>query len=334
MSKPRSERGLLKIERLTNMIPLSDNLCQASTDELDTILREACDAVDRAARRLTTLLWRGAPWAYLWRPTPNNPTRHGESFWFRTGELTPTPPAGWRDVYFGVNPCSVAGSAGERTGDGAWRVGAVNCLFADFDAKMFTGGYDELLTHVHNLELSPSAIVATGGGVHAYWVFEKPVYPPFSQVADWQRLWVDQVVKADRAAKDLGRVLRLPGSFNHKYDPPRAVTILDGDPVDRLYPTEVIAEVLQPYIRLESEKRAVEAERARDAVKVEASWNRLFEWAKQDATEGNRHRTAMRLAYRLKDAGAPESLALALVTDIMQDNPDRESAAIVKAAYR
>ena len=91
---------------------------------------------------------------------------------------------------------------------------------------------------------------------------------------------------------------------------------------------------MQPYTRLEAEKRAVEVERARDAVKVEASWNRLFEWAKQDATEGNRHRTAMRLAYRLKDAGAPESLALALVTDVMGDNPDRESAAIVKAAYR
>ena len=42
----------------------------------------------------------------------------------------------------------------------------------------------------------------------------------------------------------------------------------------------------------------------------------------------------MRLAYRLRDAGAPESLALALVTDVMGDNPDRESAAIVKAAYR
>ena len=190
------------------------------------------------------------------------------------------------------------------------------------------------MRHVQSLELPASAIVATGGGVHCYWVFDKPIRAPFVQVADWQRIWVDQVVKADRAAKDLGRVLRSPGSFNHKYDPPRAVTILDGDPVDRLYPVEVIAEVLRPYIRLESEKRAVEAERARDAVKVEASWNRLFEWAKQDATEGNRHRTAMRLAYRLKDAGAPESLALALVTDIMGDNPDRESAAIVKAAFR
>ena len=316
------------------MIPFSDAACQASTDELDTILREACDAVDRASRRLTTLLWRGAPWAYLWRPTPDNPTRHGESFWFRTGELTPTPPAGWRDVYFGVNPCSVAGSAGERTGDGAWRVGAVNCLFADFDAKLYTGGMEELMRHVQSLELPASAIVATGGGVHAYWVFDKPMRAPFAQVADWQRIWVDRVVEADRAAKDLGRVLRAPGSLNHKYSPPRPVTILDGDPVDRLYPTEAIAEVLRPYIRLESEKRAVEAERARDAVKVEASWNRLFEWAKQDATEGNRHRTAMRLAYRLKDAGAPESLALALVTDIMQDNPDRESAGIVKAAYR
>ncbi len=80
-------------------------------------------------------LWRGAPWAYLWTPTPDDPEHNGLSLWFRTDGDIPDVPADWRDTYFAVHPCKAPGSQFERTGKDAWRVGAVNAMYADFDAE-------------------------------------------------------------------------------------------------------------------------------------------------------------------------------------------------------
>jgi AAA domain len=75
----------------------------------------------------------------------------------------------------------------------------------------------------------PSAIVSTGGGIHAYWINQIEMTPdvwrPYAEglkaLAVQDGLHADHNVTADAA-----RILRIPGSFNHKEEPPRPCTLL------------------------------------------------------------------------------------------------------------
>ena len=71
----------------------------------------------------------------------------------------------------------------------------------------------------------PSAVVSTGGGLHVYWVLEAPIV-----IARWKSLaqaLADTVapgLKIDRQVTvNAATLLRVPGSYNTKYSPPRLV---------------------------------------------------------------------------------------------------------------
>lgn len=75
----------------------------------------------------------------------------------------------------------------------------------------------------------PSAVVNSGGGLHIYWISEAPMAPD-----EW-RLYADGLkalllregVKCDTGlTTDIARILRVPGTTNHKYTPPRNVELL------------------------------------------------------------------------------------------------------------
>jgi hypothetical protein len=76
---------------------------------------------------------------------------------------------------------------------------------------------------------SPSAVVNSGGGLHIYWINSSPLTP-----ADWRpyaeglkALLLREGVKCDAGlTTDDVRILRVPGTFNHKYDPPKPVVLL------------------------------------------------------------------------------------------------------------
>ena len=81
-------------------------------------------------------------------------------------------------------------------------------------------------------------IVASGGGLHCYWPFHEavpveswlPVAENFKRLCKQEALTIDMTVTADAA-----RVLRIPGTMNHKakYVTPRPVKIMAaGDSVD------------------------------------------------------------------------------------------------------
>lgn len=71
-------------------------------------------------------------------------------------------------------------------------------------------------------------LLDSGGGVHGYLPFDedvpvaqwKPVAELFKRSARTKQFPIDMTVTADAA-----RVLRSPGTLNHKYDPPRPVTV-------------------------------------------------------------------------------------------------------------
>lgn len=75
---------------------------------------------------------------------------------------------------------------------------------------------------------SPTAIVASGGGIHAYWILDQAVDrdvwkkygQKFKAISKALGFMADPTRTADAAS-----VLRLPATLNHKYAPPRPVTL-------------------------------------------------------------------------------------------------------------
>jgi len=87
---------------------------------------------------------------------------------------------------------------------------------------------------IDRLPLRPSVVVTTGGGLHVYWVFDEPwVFDTDEEreraarlVASWQARVAAVAAESGwviDATHDLTRVLRLPGTLNYKYRPPRPV---------------------------------------------------------------------------------------------------------------
>jgi hypothetical protein len=141
------------------------------------------------------------------------------------------------DCYYTVNPCGPDTRMAAKHKSSNEDVTAVNCLYADFDAKDFPGGLEAIFGHVTSLPWRPSAAVASGGGLHCYWLAAAPwlCSEPDEReaVATLQESWV-HLVGADTTVHDLCRILRIPGSQNFKYDPPRPVSFVWCD-LDRLY---------------------------------------------------------------------------------------------------
>jgi len=75
-----------------------------------------------------------------------------------------------------------------------------------------------------------SAIVGSGSGIHVYWISETALTPE-----EWKlyshglkTLLLQNGVKCDAGLTiDIARILRVPGTHNHKYDPPRPVQLLN-----------------------------------------------------------------------------------------------------------
>jgi hypothetical protein len=91
---------------------------------------------------------------------------------------------------------------------------------------------DALRAFRHKVGLpGPSALVDSGGGLHVYWISDQPLDPaawlPYADglkaLALTEGLLCDTGLTTDNV-----RLLRVPGTLNHKYDPPRRVALLGG----------------------------------------------------------------------------------------------------------
>ncbi len=165
---------------------------------------------------------------------------HGECMWFTELRILPGPSDGasrvWgaepdvelvpkamaasptHNVYFGV--CT-------RTGGGSKRedVQEAPAVWCDLDFK----GMElvEAAKAIRGFPLPPSLIVATGGGWHLYWKLKEPaLVEEFSRIESINR-GLAKALGGDPASTDIARILRVPGTLNHKYDPPRTVTVID-----------------------------------------------------------------------------------------------------------
>jgi len=99
----------------------------------------------------------------------------------------------------------------------------------------------------------PSAVIASGtaGHLHAYWQLEQPV-----TVAECERAnrRLTALLDGDPASTDIARILRPPGTVNHKREPV-PVTLEHLDP-DRRYQLEQILNGLPPDPKQPTERPA------------------------------------------------------------------------------
>lgn len=84
----------------------------------------------------------------------------------------------------------------------------------------------------------PSIVVGSGGGLHAWWVFREPFLitneKTYAEAAAMASAWEAHVQERARrhgweldTVADLSRVLRIPGTKNHKTESPRAVEVVE-----------------------------------------------------------------------------------------------------------
>jgi len=97
----------------------------------------------------------------------------------------------------------------------AENINRVRAYYVDIDGLTVK---DDALMKLITAPLPPSAIVETKNGLHAYWFAKNQKPVDYSEYRDVQ----DGLVIAfggDRSAKDIARVLRLPGSLHLKGEP-------------------------------------------------------------------------------------------------------------------
>lgn len=154
-----------------------------------------------------------------------------------------------QDIYFCT---SLQAKAGKNTKGGLKVMRSkelavsLKAIWLDVDVKDPPKGYttlDDALTAVATFVkaaglVPPSALVATGGGLHIYWISNRPL-----SVAEWQpyaeglkTLAVKHKLLCDAGVTtDAARILRVPGTFNFKLDVPRPVRVLGLKPMENDY---------------------------------------------------------------------------------------------------
>ncbi len=144
-----------------------------------------------------------------------------EKSWYVHVSEIPDPVVAWsqdEDVWFGTVVRKVGGSV---TSDllSAWSV------WADVD-------HESAVQRLVRFALPPTVVVSTGRGAHGYWRLSRPLDMSNPQHVSFLREVVHGiawVVGGDPAVHDPARLLRLPGTYNPKYDPPRLAEIVHLD---------------------------------------------------------------------------------------------------------
>lgn len=173
-----------------------------------------------------------------------------------------------KDVYFGVGLRRQKTQGRGNSGD----ICAIPGFWVDIDVagdahkqKNLPPTTEDAVAFLKSFPLLPTVLVHSGHGLHGYWLFKEPwEFEDDAERQEAARL-LRQFQKTIRAlaeergwkvdtTSDLARVLRVPGTFNHKDNPPAKVEILEFDDGRRYNPSD-----FEPYLReIEEEEEIVE----------------------------------------------------------------------------
>lgn len=225
-------------------------------------------------------------------------------------------------IFFSVN-----GFNGKRTLD---QLRNINAFFVDIDypdkvardEESVRAYKNEVLQDLYGEDLHPSAIVETKNGLHAYWILEAPVF--MHELNEEQREAVklrfrdieEGIINrfdGDPGAKDIARVLRVPGTL-HQKDPQRPfeVKLAHFDPETRYK----FGDVQQAFMRKPPPDRWAVAQ-AESAISDEVragvekeyprlkrpSYQRLLSKIPGTVPDGMRNKALLVAAHACKESG-------------------------------
>jgi len=189
----------------------------------------------------------------------------------------------------------------------------ISALWVDLD-----GG--ELST-ITEFEPTPSMILATGGGYHAYWMLRVAQYP--NDIHRRTMRGLAKALNADIKVAEFARVLRAMGSYNTKPGRDNARCITHKWEPSTRYGIEDFAHLAE-----------VETEIVRSATPAVSDevpeW--ISDYMQTPPARGERNATLYRMAATLKDIGRGELDTLALVGGFAGLD-DKEIGITVHSAY-
>jgi hypothetical protein len=166
-----------------------------------------------ANRFIDTLFGRCSQGFIEIRPLPVQP---GERKWIPVTNIQiPVLPTD-KDIYIGV----ATRQENKGTKDALVQIPAlwVDVDFEDIDR-------DEAEKRIQSCQREPSITVESGNGFHCYWLLSTP-----ATINDVQRIEdinkrMSSYLGGDPASAEAAHILRLPETYNHKYEPPQPVTL-------------------------------------------------------------------------------------------------------------
>lgn len=131
------------------------------------------------------------------------------------------------NVYTRITPLAIEPQPGKR---GLEKDSAgSSVLWCDLDCY---NDKDHGIEALKAFQLPPTLIVDSGGGLHAYWLLNEFATDLIAIKARNKALYKALATIEGDACFDLARVLRVPGTFNVKYDPPVAAKIVAYEPTN------------------------------------------------------------------------------------------------------
>jgi hypothetical protein len=116
------------------------------------------------------------------------------------------------DLYFGV---------ATRDGKGGGKDNIVNFSAVWCDADFKNIDREALHKRLNQFVFFPSLIVSSGGGAHLYWLLKEPATKDETGTLEEANRRIAAALCGDFNSIDAARILRIPGTKNRKYKPPR-----------------------------------------------------------------------------------------------------------------
>jgi len=178
------------------------------------------------------------------------------------------------------------------------------------------------------LDIAPSLIVDSGGGYHAYWLFNEPAGADAIERVETANRRLVNLLDGDGQSVDASRMLRLPGTVNSRYEHKPIVTIVH-DNSDTRYDLDVILAQLpaapereKPQRQPRKTTRMQSPPNERQAVSTVQQIAQVIEPA---WLEGQRHELCLAMSGYLADCGWDEDQVQELVEAIAEAADDDET---------
>ena len=235
------------------------------------------------------------------------------------------------NVYMGVLPRFVKESGGGGGRD--YHVNAAAWLWCDIDRGDATQSeVVDFLRHKHARLPHPRMIVLSGsGGVHLYWRLAATHSMASSAERDEYSRLLKRLVAAvgfgasnlhaDKSCTNVSRILRVPGTLNHKFEQPRPVqAILCEDATDLSFQEWGVKLPFEPMPVFKTQPARTTISKF-DKNSIPPG---LQQWAATGYPEGKRHHDLIgAAAFLCRDVDLPEHLKKQLFLTKAQNSPGR-----------